>query len=277
VIRSMTQPTTLLKQFDQTDRRPFGVASGISLGLIVAAGAAAILAFHAISFVAQMIATPIILGIGVAVAVHIVLYGPKESLKCATDLLSKAPQTIQTIAIKTPATLEHIAHMAARILPKVFQSLKIGAAALPVTPYVLQALQKEEPPKKQRLPVRILQTIHSKLTPKLLWVAKKTVSLPFQAVRSVGGVIVTPVIYGVVALAVLHIALRPDPSKKMAKELLLAAPNALRSVAKAGWQQSQQAITKLVKRFATTILAQTKSKPTTASSGSTKEPLCLDL
>jgi hypothetical protein len=260
----------------KTSRRPIGAASGISLGLIIAAGAAAIIAFHAISFLAQMIATPIILGIGIGIAVHIVLYGPKESLKCAVDLLGKAPRAIQTVLTKAPAVLEHIAHIATRILPKALQHVKTRVTALPLTASILQAVEKPEPPKKQNLPVRILKTVHSHLTPKLIWLAAKTVSLPFKVIRSLSEVIVTPVVYGVVALAVVHIALRPEPSKKIAKDTLLAAPKALRAVATGTWNQSQQVLGHVATTAFKAVTAPGSKAP---QMGQTTEKggLCLDL
>ena len=258
-------------------RKPIGTASGISLGLIIVGGAAAILAFHAISFLAQIIATPIILAIGVGVAVHIVLYGPKESLKCATELLEKAPRALQVGLAKAPALLEHTAHVAVRILPKALQRLESGVKALPVSPYLLQAIQTVKPQKKSSIPVRILQNIHSKLTPKLHWLANKTASLPFKAAKSIAGVIVTPIIYGVVALAVLHIALRPEPSKKIAKATWLATPSALYAAGKTTLAHS----TKALKNAANSGSELLKSIRTSASRLDTKIDLgaspCSDL
>jgi hypothetical protein len=206
-------------------RPPLGTTEGISLGLIIATGAAAILAFHAISFIAQIIATPIIFGIGIGIAVHIVLYGPKESLKCATEILSKAPHAIQMAIAKAPAILEQMAHIAMRLTQRALKYIRNAGHTLPMTPFFQQAVQTIKPQKKQSVPIRVIKKINSKV----VWVAKKTVSAPFYAVRSLVAMVVTPVIYGAVALAVLHIAARPDRSKEIARDLLVATPKALKS------------------------------------------------
>ena len=102
---------------------PFGVAKGLSSGVIIASGAVAILALHTISFLAQMIATPIIFGICVGMVTHIALYGPKESIECAKELLQKTLKAIERLIANTPLVLHQIAGSAKRISQNALQTI----------------------------------------------------------------------------------------------------------------------------------------------------------
>jgi hypothetical protein len=87
---------------------PSKLSEGISLGMVVAIGAATIIAFHAIGIIAQMIVTPLVFGIALGVAVHIVLYGPKESLECAKELIKKIPDATMKLIKNAPALIERM-------------------------------------------------------------------------------------------------------------------------------------------------------------------------
>ncbi len=88
---------------------------GISVGLIITAGAASILALHAISFLAQIIATPIIFGICIGLVIHIALYGPKESIECGKEILHQTPRALEALIKKTPNMLHQAANVAHQI------------------------------------------------------------------------------------------------------------------------------------------------------------------
>ena len=83
-------------------------SEAMSLGMVVAMGAATIIAFHAIGLIAQMIVTPLVLGITIGVAVHISLYGPKESLECATEILKKIPDAMKRFITNAPVMMEQL-------------------------------------------------------------------------------------------------------------------------------------------------------------------------
>ncbi len=81
---------------------------GISIGTVVAIGAATIIAFHAIGIIAQLIATPIVLGIVLGVSIHIALNGPKESLECAKEIIKKTPDALMKLLKNAPAMIERM-------------------------------------------------------------------------------------------------------------------------------------------------------------------------
>jgi hypothetical protein len=117
---------------------PLGIQNGISVGLVVATGTVAILAFQAISFLAQMVATPLIFGICIGLVVHIALNGPKESIECGTEILQKTPRAVEALIKKTPLVLHQIADGTKQLSHTALQ--EIGSRVNPPskTPYTLR-------------------------------------------------------------------------------------------------------------------------------------------
>jgi len=87
---------------------PSKIPEGISIGTVLAIGAATIIAFNAIGIIAQLIATPIVLGIVLGVSVHIAINGPKESLECAKEIIKKIPDATMKLIQNAPAMIERM-------------------------------------------------------------------------------------------------------------------------------------------------------------------------
>ncbi|HEV7737648.1 MAG TPA: hypothetical protein VGO47_09805, partial [Chlamydiales bacterium] len=104
----ITTATHASKEHNPFTNSSSKVPEGISIGTVVAIGAATIIAFHAIGIIAQLIATPIILGIVLGVSVHIALNGPKESLECAKELIKKIPDVTMKLIKNAPAMMERM-------------------------------------------------------------------------------------------------------------------------------------------------------------------------
>jgi hypothetical protein len=161
ILTSGSTPSALI----EISRPPFGASGALSLGLIIATGAAAILAFHAISFIAQIIATPMIFGIGIGVAVHIALYGPKESVECAKEILAKIPHAIETAIIKTPVILHQMAAMTRRHMHMTLQTIGRRVNPPSKTPYTIREVAKGLVVEGRALSQAWAQKAHRKSSP----------------------------------------------------------------------------------------------------------------
>jgi len=115
---------------------------GVSIGVVAAAAVAAVIAFHAIGFVAQMIFTPIVCGIAIGIAGHIIVKGPKESIECAKQLAGSMANTAKDLARKTPAALEKMGEFGVRSAKDALQF--VGRKVCPPSdvPYTVSQVAK---------------------------------------------------------------------------------------------------------------------------------------
>lgn len=110
---------------------------GISLGLVATITAVAIASFYGLGFLAQMIATPIFFGIATGVAIHIVLYGPKESMECVERLLGKIPSAAEAIVEKAPVVFEQLRNLAVQMAHRALQYIGSKVNPPSTEPYTL--------------------------------------------------------------------------------------------------------------------------------------------
>ena len=146
---------------------------GISIGTVVAIGAAAFIAFHALGIIAQMITTPILVGIVLGIAVHIAINGPKESLECATELMKKIPDATMKLIKNAPAMIERMGATTLRCAKASLQYIGSKVNPPSKTPYTIEEVAHGIAREGAALAVEA----HKKATPVIFKTSKSVVKI----------------------------------------------------------------------------------------------------
>jgi len=104
------------------------VSGATRLGLLIAVSLVAILSINAVSAIAQAVLLPVVYSVGIGIAAHIVLYGPKESLECIKPLIKKIPGAVREFFNKAPSTLEKMSNTMLRYGRRTYLFLEQKAA-----------------------------------------------------------------------------------------------------------------------------------------------------
>jgi hypothetical protein len=104
------------------------VSGGIRLGLLVAVSLVAILSVNAVSAIAQAVVLPLVYSVGIGIAAHIILYGPKESIECVKPLIKKIPGAVREFFTKAPSVIERMSVSMLHLGKKTYHFIETKAA-----------------------------------------------------------------------------------------------------------------------------------------------------